>query len=251
MLEFFDSSCFFGRRSVVNPGSYWTVEELVENMNHFGIKKALVYHSIAKEYNPCIGNRMLMEDISKYPCLYPMWVVMPHHTGEFPEPDELLKQLRQNNVKAVKIFPSIKDHFYSISNWVCGELFSMLEKSGIPLFVGLDQLTWNEIYELCTGFPKLNIVLTDLNYRADRNLYPLLQKFDNLCIETYGYKQHHGIEEICKKFGAGRFIFGSGTPVSSLASAITMINFARISDEEKRMIAYGNLEKLLGGVKYE
>jgi len=90
-----------------------------------------------------------------------------------------------------------------------------------------------------------------VNYRVDRSLFALVKKFDNLYVETFGYKQHHGIEEFCKRFGAHRMVFGSGMPAYSGGAAVAMINYARISDEEKRMIAYENLEKILGGVRYE
>ncbi len=251
LLPFFDCSCSFGMRGIVNPGSFHTVEELVGKMEYYGVKKALVYHSMAREYSPAIGNRMLMESIRDYPQLCPVWVVMPHHTGEFPEPLELKRQLREHGIKAVRVFPAVSDQNYSIAGWNCGDLFDMLQSCGLPVFIGLDQLDWNQLHALCSEHPGLKVVLTDVHYRIDRNLYALLEKFDRLCIETYGYKVHNGIEEITGKFGAHRLIFGSGMPVSSGASAVSMINYARIGEAEKRQIAFENLENLLGGVAYE
>lgn len=224
------------------------IKDLLKKMMHYGIKKALVYHSMAREYNPSIGNQMLMDQIEDNSVLYPLWVVMHHHTKEFPAPDILKKQLADNKVKAVRIFPSVADHGYSISKWNCGELFLMLEACRVPLFVGLNQLTWDELNELCSSYPSLNIILTDLSYSVDRNLYSLLRKYENLHIETTGYKVHNGIEEICNNFGAYRLIFGSRMPEYSGGSAVSMINYARISENDKKMIAGGNLEKLLGGV---
>jgi predicted TIM-barrel fold metal-dependent hydrolase len=236
-------------RAIVDPGSFYKIEDLVKRMSHYGIKKALVYHSMAHEYNPDMGNKMLMEQIADYSLFYPLWVVMPHHTGEFHEPDKLRKQMKENGVKAVKIFPGLNDHAYSIERWNCGELFTTLETCRVPLFIGLNQLNWNELHDLCGSYPQMNIILTELSYSADRNLYPLLKKFENLNIETTGYKVHNGIEEICSRFGAHRLFFGSRLPEYSGGSAVSMINYARISEREKRMIAGENLEKLLGGVR--
>lgn len=250
-LEYFDCSCYFGKRTVVNPGSFYRVEDLISKMEYYGIGKALVYHSMARECAPVTGNEMLMNDIKNYPSLIPVWVVMPHHTGEFPDPGTLREQLKLSGVRAVRMFPLVTDQNYCISEWNCGELFSMLERCGIPLLIGFDQFKWDELYGLCSSHPDLHVILTDMNYREDRNLYPLLKKFGNLYVETFGYKQHHGIEEICSRFGANRLIFGSGMPLQSGASGVAMINYARIGEEEKRMIASGNLERLLECVRYD
>ncbi len=247
-LKFFDCNCCFGMRSIVDPGSFHKAEDLKKRMRHYGINRALVYHSMAREYNPIIGNNMLAQEIRKNPSFYPLWVVMPNHTGEFHTPAELKRQLKINNVRAVRMFPSQHEQNYSLEPWNCGELLCTLETYRIPLFIGLDQLGFNELHRLCGHYPDLNIVLIDLGYSVDRNLYALLDKFMNLYIETSGYKVHNGIEEICTRFGAHRLIFGSKMPEFSGGAAVSMINYARISDKEKSMIAYENLDKLLGGV---
>ena len=230
-------------------GCFYSVEDLVKRMKFYGIEEALVYHSMAREYNPAVGNGMLAEEIKGHPCLYPVWMVMHHHTGEFQGPDALKIQLRENNIKAVRMFPGTSEQNYSIGEWNCGELFRMLEACRVPLLIGLGQMNWNELYGLCDSHPELRIVLTDLDYGADRNLYSLLNKFENLYLETSGYKVHNGIEEISGRFGAGWLVFGSGMPVYSGGSAVSMINYARIGEKEKRMIAGENLKRLLEGVK--
>lgn len=249
LLSFFDCSASFGMRGIVNPGSFYKLEDLLKKMKAYGIERALVYHSMAREYNPQIGNSMLMEEIKSHPELMPVWVIMPHHTDEFPDPDKLIQGMRENNVRAVRMFPAISDHGYSLSDWNCGELFNMLEEHKIPLFIGMEQTNWEELHKICSNHPGLRIVVTGVTYRISRNLYPLMKAHDNLYIETMGYKVYNGIEDICSKFGTHRLIFGSSMPVSSGASAVTMINYARISDKEKNMIAHENLENLLGGVK--
>ncbi|HBP39003.1 MAG TPA: hypothetical protein DD640_09755 [Clostridiales bacterium] len=244
-LDFFDGDCSFGRRSIVNPGSFYKLEDLIEQMKFYGIGRALVYHAMAREYQPVMGNDLLGQEIARHSELVPVWVVMPHHTGEFPAPDQLRHQLRSNNVRAVRMFPGNSDHAYSIESWNSGELLAMLEASRIVLLIGLDQLNWNELHTLCASFPELRVILSGAGYGSDRNLYPLLRKFPNLHIETIGYKTHSGIEEICRIFGAHRLIFGSAMPLYSGGSAVSMINYARISDEEKQLIAAKNLERLL------
>lgn len=246
-ITFFDCNCSFGMREVINPGSFYKLEDLVGRMNYYGIAKAMVYHALAKEYDPAVGNSKLMEAIGGHPSLYPVWVVMPHHTGEFPEPDVLAGLMKKNNIRAVRMFPGTWDQNYSLASWNSGPLLSMLQENNITLMIGLEQTDWNGIHDLCAEYPKLKIVLTEADYRIDRNIYPLFAKFGNLHMEISGYKVSGGIEEICKKFGAERLIFGSGAPVYSGGASMCMVNYARISDKEKRMIASENLERLIGG----
>ncbi len=54
-----------------------------------------------------------------------------------------------------------------------------------------------------------------------------------------------GIEEICRRFGARRLLFGTGLPFTEAGPSIAQITYAEISDADKRSIAGDNLRKLL------
>jgi predicted TIM-barrel fold metal-dependent hydrolase len=216
-------------------------------MEYYGIDKTLACHSIACGYNPSEGNNILMEIISKYPQIQGTWVLLPHHTGEFPNPVELQKLLKSNNVRSVTLMP--KEHIFSLSEYVCGDLLSMLEECRVPLFLSSEQVGYGDLYSILTTHPGLRIVLTNLHYNCARNLYPLLEKFEHLYIETSGFKVFGGIEDVCQRFGAQRLIFGTCAPVYAGSAAIGMITYADISQREKQMIASENLENLLGGVR--
>jgi predicted TIM-barrel fold metal-dependent hydrolase len=219
-------------------------------MKRYGIERALVSHSLARKYHPASGNRLVSEETRDYPFLYPVWVVMPHHTGEFPDPHRLKEEMREHSIRAVRMYPAESDQNYCLEEWNCGELFGLLEETGAVLLLGLDQITWNQLHELGSRHPGLNIVLTDVTYRVDRNAYPLLEKYPRLFIETSGYKVHRGIEQLCRRFGAARLVFGSGMPLYSGAAAVSLLRYANIGSEERAMIASGNLTELLEGVSY-
>jgi predicted TIM-barrel fold metal-dependent hydrolase len=244
-LDFFDCSCQIGARSVVYPGSFTEPEALVSAMQYYGIQKALVYHSLSREYHAGTGNDQLMEAIKAYPTLLPVWCVMPSHTAEFAEPEELAARMKTEGVKAVILFPA--DHGYSLSPWNSGELLRSLESHGALLLLELVQVSWDGLHDILERYPRLNIVLTRLDYDINRNLYPLVKVFPQLYLETSGVKAHRGIEDVCARFGAGRLVFGSGMPVLSGGAAAAMVQYASIGDDEKDAIAHGNLERLLGG----
>ena len=56
------------------------------------------------------------------------------------------------------------------------------------------------------------------------------------------------IASICEKVGASRLIYGSGMPRIAPGVAMTTVTHAWVNDEEKQLIAAGNLERLLGEV---
>jgi predicted TIM-barrel fold metal-dependent hydrolase len=248
-LKFFDCSSVIGKRGVIHPGSFYQTDELLRKMAYYGIDKSLVYHSLALGYTPVAGNNELLDEIKNIPQLEGVWVVLPHHTGDFPHPLELRKELKSNNIRAVRMFPGNYEFNFSLSQWCCGDLFSMLEECRIPVIIDCNQLSWDNLHDILSRHPDMPIILTKLHYSAGRAIYPLLYKFENLFLEVIGLKIYEGIEDICRKFGANRIIFGSSAPLYSGSSAVGMVTYADISQKEKSMIAHGNLENLLGGVR--
>ena len=251
-LQFFDCNASFGMRKSVLPGSFYKKDDLLARMSEYGIKKALVHNAMAMEYDAETGDRILTEELKGNGNLLPAWVVLPHHTGEFPVPGDLITLMRNNDIRAAILMPgSGSGYGHSVEEWCCGDLYKVFEKHGIPLFLPADQLpSMDSLYSICKQHPSLNVVLTGLDYRISRDLFPLLKVFSRLYVETSGYRAQDGIEEICSKFGADRLIFGTNLPFGSGAAAVCMIAYANISQEEKQMIACKNLEKLLGGVRF-
>lgn len=245
-IRYFDCNCVMGRRVTMHPDTFFKTDELVNKMKSYGIEKAMVYHSIAREYDPMTGNRVLLEEIKNYPELMGVWVVLPHDDGGFPEPSELKGMMKENNIRAVRMFPG--ESSYSFSNWCCGDMFSMLEECRIPLMIDQRQVSWDQLQGVLSSHTELIVIITDVHCGSSRNVYPLMKQYKHLHLETLGYKDVNGIEDMCSRFGAQRLIFGSGAPFYSGGSAVGMLSYARISNEEKTMIAGGNLEKLLGGV---
>ncbi len=248
-LDFFDCNCFFGRTAVPNPNSFSSRDDLVSKMDKYGISRALAYHSVARDHAPSEGNEILEKEIADEPRLEPVWVVMPHHTGEFPEPGRLLKLMKQKNVRAVRIYPSSAKQSFSLKEYSAGPLLSMLEEAGIPLFTDIDEIGWDNIDMLLEGHPRLPVILCNTGYRGDRYLYPLMHTYENLYIETSRFLSHLGIEALCRKVGSKRILFGSGMPFYTGAGAVFYIENLMLDESERRLIASGNLNAILNGVK--
>ncbi|MCL1856774.1 MAG: hypothetical protein FWF84_03915, partial [Kiritimatiellaeota bacterium] len=224
MVTFFDSDCVVGRRQVMQPESYYETATLVERMGEMGVGRALVTHSVAREYNAVEGNALAVREVAGRRMLEAKWVAMPHHTGEFPDPGVLRAMLKENSIRSVAMYPA--DHNFSLEPWCCGELLAMLEACNVPLFVEAGQVAWGTLDATLSTYPRLPLVLTHLYYGHARFIYPLLERHERLAIETFGFKNYNGIEDVCKRFGANRLIFGSGAPIYPVSAAIGMVTYA-------------------------
>lgn len=94
-IPYFDCDIFLGRsfENVNTDGRLPTLKTLTAELDRLGVHRAAVYHILSKEYHPVTGNRRLLDEISGSDRIEPVWVVMPHHTGEMPEPQELVRQM--------------------------------------------------------------------------------------------------------------------------------------------------------------
>ena len=178
--------------------------------------------------------------------MLPVWVLLPGAIGDFLSGEPLRVALEDHAIRLVRMYPHPTQHNFSMADWCSGSLFSLLEELQIPLLLDAGQLSWDELKTALENHSRLNVILSGLNYRMERFLYPLLQEHPNLYLETSGLKGFLSIEAICEQFGASRLVFGSGCPVYDCGASIAIVELADVSDTEKQAIAMGNLIRLTG-----
>jgi len=244
-LKFFDCNCFIGR--IRYPAIYDISDAagLLREMETAGVEEALVYHIIARDGHPPLGNELLLKAIRDYPMLHPVWVVLPHHTGEMPPPKKLLQEMRASRVKAVRIYPTRDHHSFSVKQWCAGDLLGTLEKFRIPLILDLEILSWDQVHGILNDYRKLPVIAANCTYRHDRFLYPLFEKFDNLFVELSRFMGTGVIEDIVQRFGSGRLLFGTNMPHYTGTAMVALLTYAEIDQQAKQAIAGGNLARLL------
>ena len=246
-LNYFDCNCSVGRVAYPYLHDIPDVEGLLKEMETAGIDEALVYHTVARDGHPPIGNSMLMDEIRNHRELYPVWVVLPHHTGEMPHPDKLLPEMKKNNVKAVRIYPKANYHSFSISEWCSGALLGALEEECIPLILDMEISSWEDVNTILENHKKLPVIAATCTYRNNRYIYPLLEKHKNLFIELSRFMGGGAIEDLVKRFGSHHLIFGSNMPQYTGTAAVALLTYSDIDQKAKKAIAGGNLSNLLNG----
>ncbi len=252
---YIDCYAMIGKKGPKDVETRYQTEVLLEEMEWCGIHGALVAHSVAKEYDPMYGNRMLAKELKKSNRLYGVWAVMPHHTGEFPEPGELVREMKENGIVAAKMFP--RAHRFPFNPEYCGDLLEELEKNNITLMVEGGHCYVNDVLELSnqvllteldavlSRYRYLNVILQASRWDATRFLYWLMQKHNNLHLELSTHQGNRAIEVFTEAFGVDRILFGTGALEKSPGAAKSFIDYCTLNDEQKQRIAAGNIARLI------
>jgi hypothetical protein len=244
-LRFFDCNCSVGRTGYPHLLDIPDVAGLLREMETAGIGEALVYHTVARDGDPSLGNALLQREIEGRPGLYPVWVLLPHHTGEMSPPDKLNAEMKSKGVKAARLYPSRDHHGFSLADWCAGELLGRLEESRLPLILDIEIVTWEEVFTVLRTHPRLPVIISNCSYRHNRFLYPLWEKFETLYVEISRFMGAGAVEDVVGRFGARRLLFGTNMPQYTGTAAVALLAYADISAEDKKAIAGDNLRRIL------
>ena len=193
------------------------------------VAEGLVYHASVVEQGPEVGNQRVVEETEGEPRLHATWAMLPAQTGELGTMEQFLAGMREHGVRALRAYP--EQHRYLLNGVTFGP-------------------DWKGITSLLAEFPELTlIVVRHGSWGDDRYFRPLLERYRNLHVDTSNYQIDHGIEDVVRKYGPERLLYGSGSPELQMGAALLTTAQADIDDDAKAAIAGGNLRRLLAEVK--
>lgn len=247
---YFDCFAHIGKRAGKDPLGPWKTDKLLTEMERCQIHGALVYHNLAAEMHPQLGNPLVSEACARHERLYPCWVGLPHHTGDFPEPGKLIALMEEHDVRALKLYP--REFEFQVDDLTLEPLLEALEAAGILLIFdaglpghGNQHVTWEELRWIGEACPNLNILLHRVRWESTRQLTPLAEAFSNIHFEFSNYQGNRMIEYWIDKIGADQLLFGTEALEKSLGAARAYVDYAQISETDRQKIAGGNLARLL------
>ena len=253
-LPFFDANCGLGASGKAPFIGFPKADDLLAYMDRCGVAEALVYHLLSVEQDPATGNRELLGAVAGQPRLHPAWVVLPHHTGAMPPPRELVCQMLDSGGRAARMLP--RGFKLAFREWCVGELLEELCEHRIPLFLDFGtwhwadpNADWDGVAWACSEFPDLPIIMVHEQFGSARMSYPLLERHRNLHVELSGTQTNRGVETIAREYGAGHLLFGTQLPFFEAGPALATTAYLELPEGEKRLIAGGNLRRLLEGVR--
>lgn len=255
-ISFFDCNATLGSPAAPPFGSALpTPNDLLKEMAQFGIDQALVVDILAKELDYREGNERILAATADVPELEAVATIFPDF-GIAGDDASYLSSLLDRGCRAARVHPNalheIKNEYlfgrmFPLHPDVVGPICQTLESRRAPLFVELDQVHWDEVYDVCRNYPNLPVILLNVTYRHKRSLFAGLAKYPNLHFDTSCFWAYRGVEEVCRVFGADRVLFGTRLPTFNALSAVAMVMYTPVSHEDRQAIAGGNLRRLLAG----
>ncbi len=231
----FDANVRVGR-SGVHGEQALEPDDLLLEMDRFGIRKALVSQFAGEEYDAAEGNRLLRGQIGER--LVPAWAVLPERS--------FFESLTLAPPAAVRLSFGVLKHNFSPAPWCSGELCEFLQAKSRLAVIQREDISWEALAQLLSDFPRLPVLILETGYRADRYLFPLFEKHPNLFIDTSMYMAHRQLESTVERFGPDHLVFGSRLPLYEPGAALAVLATARIPAEARQSIAGGNLRRILG-----
>lgn len=260
-MKWIDCSACIGldsiNREIVNHENYYVYEkvrqaehaaDLLEEMDFCGVDEAFVYHQGMVENDPGYGNGLILQETAECPeRLHPTWAILPPITEEQYLPENLLPEMKNNNVKALRAYP-VKNRYF-LDRITMGELLDALVERQIPLFLS-PQDGWQYIFDTLKEFPKLTVILTNYGlWGSDRFFFPLIRAYQNVYIDTSDYQVVNGVNEFCRKFGDERLLFGSNYPMDYFGGPITALLSSDLPEGSLEKIASGNISRIMSEVR--
>ena len=217
MLKFADCNIAVGQPNAISGWRIYDSAQIACQAQRCGIQKGLAFCNAALDLHPLDGNAEMCLICRREPFYLP----------------------------AVRLAPKYNVLGYSLRDWCSGELLDMLERTGTLALMDADQSDWETVHAVCCEHPGLKLVITNLYYRHARYIFPLLRQHPRLYLETSGLKSFCLLQTLCEKVGAEKLLFGSNLGTFSPGSAVCLVSYACISENEKEAIAARNLEALL------
>ena len=250
-MSYFDINCMLGPTNTNREPSFPTPGDLLTEMDRVGIAEALVYASQAKMSHPSDGNARVLEMVRDHPRLHASWVLLPPGTCEQPAPEDLVKQMRANDVRAARVFPD--EHRFPLLERTFRPLLAALAEAGLPLLIdvgrtswGEIKLDWREIFSIAESHPRLPLVLLREGGTTHRILTGVWDQFPNIYLETSYMQESRVVEEITGRSAHGQLLFGTAMPVYDPGGPLSLLRGAQVTREQRSDIAGNNLRRLLG-----
>lgn len=260
-MKLFDANASFGMDMVnhecVNHENFIVLEkvdvagnaqELISYMDYAGIERANVWHRSQYELDPTAGNAHLLQEIRGYEDrLSPSLTILPMITDWEYAPKPFFDLMKRHNAKTVHAFPL--QNRYIMCEATMGEQLDLLTELRIPVYLS-PRDGFEPIYSVLKEYPDLTVILYNIGWwPSARYVYPLLKRYKNVYFETGDFSMMKGYEDVCRRFGSERMLFGTNFPTNNMAGSICCLEMAKLSDEEKENIAHANMERLLSEVK--
>lgn len=248
-MKFFDSNVWVGPPLEPTFTCFEKPDDLQAQVDGSGTEGALVTHFASLTYDWRDGNELALSWAEQDERLWSAIVLVPNSTGEVGGLGQYLDSSIARGARAVRLFP--KMHSFSVMPWCSGLMMEELQSRQMPLILWHSEFSWDQIDFLCRNWPGVSIIVEGTGRKMlydNRMFYQLLADHPNLILELHNLTNYLAVEDIVSRYGASQLVYGSYMPLGDPGAVTAMVTEARVSDDDKELIAHGNMERLIGEV---
>jgi predicted TIM-barrel fold metal-dependent hydrolase len=218
-----------------------SVDALAQAMQARGVGRSLVTHTSAIFYDTTLGNDTVIQVCSQHAPLTPVAVINPL---EYPRSQAEIERCLGKGVQVFRLCP--REHGYPLSGAVgpLREAFRALESAKLLLIDIADMPAPG----IAAGVEDLLPVPTVLTVDGEElgTVIHAGKSGPNVWVDTSRLSAGGAIETAVQHLGASRVVFGSGSPLLVIGSAVMAVQYAELSEADRNAVFEGNLQRVLG-----
>jgi predicted TIM-barrel fold metal-dependent hydrolase len=226
-----------------------SVDQTAELLGRYGIRRAIVAHTLARDLDPATGNRLLVESIAGRDAFWGAAVLAPDDASP-ADFRARLQSLIAAKVRMVRVFP--RRHNWLLAEWCSGPWLGVLEEMRLPLAVWHTEASWDEVAAVCAAHPQLPVIVEGPNRKLlyhNRVYYRLLEQFPNFHLEIHNLVGYLGLDDAVRRFGSRQLLFGTYLPYQDPNVPMMLVTDGQIAEQDQRNIAGENMARLIASVE--
>jgi len=208
--------------------------------------------------DPVDGDNMLADLINSRKSLIGSLIFPNYFISRENDFDKYLKKKYSEKFKFCRLYP--KTHKYLIDCGAFKKIYFFLNKYCFPTIINLDEIDvtgnkaidWQLLSDISRQHPDIPIIIDGGNSKElmfNGYFYQLLERSENIYLETHNLLAFDQIEDLTEKFGSKKLIFGSYFPFYPEYLSYERIKYARISKDDKDNILSGNMKTILNNIR--
>ena len=224
------------------------VETISGFMDKVGIDKAVISSNECMSYDFREGNEYVAEIVKKYPDRFIGF--LSFHVSRFIElVEEVERGVQELGLRGIRLFNTERGTFgrgwsSGLESLVLGEIMQKANELRLPIFVEAGY-PFSDIKRFAQAYPGTKIIASGAGYPNMGEAILAARQTENLYIETSTVEIVSGIDLLRENLEAEKIVFGTGMPFNAPSAQLIMVKSAAISEEDKRKILGGNMQRLL------
>ena len=132
-----------------------------------------------------------------------------------------------------------------LKDWVFDWMFPLLNETGTPLLVSLQEADLGELAAFKQQFPEVPLILTNTTQWLNRQYVCFLRRFPKTYMDTANVIEYYGLENLCDVVGADKLLFGTGMPDKEPYDKFFQLLYSDLAKEQIELIAHVNFERVI------